>query len=199
MPDGLRVRLYHARLFSLTIHGAALLYNLKTLVARGLIARVINELWDHRERLTIVYVCSNAGIARQNIQRLNVTDRKDFELASRVTMLPSILPDLERNRLNFVSFTPGTSFDLKSNLGIVRERAILYRLLQSAWGFHTTESSLAVLAGNASLDSLRNALQALEDGPPFAEALVQAFHHALSEASDAPHRERFRHLRQLAQ
>ena len=54
----------------------------KTLVARGLIARAIDRLWDQQERITIVYICSNASIARQNIRRLNVTGQKDFELAS---------------------------------------------------------------------------------------------------------------------
>src|SRR5258708_3434141 len=32
----------------------------KTMVARGLIARVIDHLWDTMDRIDIVYICSNA-------------------------------------------------------------------------------------------------------------------------------------------
>ena len=45
----------------------------KTLVAKGVVARVVDELWDTVERIDVVYICSNADIARQNINRLNVT------------------------------------------------------------------------------------------------------------------------------
>ena len=58
----------------------------KTLVARGLIAKTIDHLWDRTERIDIVYVCSNADIARQNINRLNVTGCEDFSLSSRITL-----------------------------------------------------------------------------------------------------------------
>jgi len=60
----------------------------KTLVARGLIAKAIDLLWDRRERIDIIYVCSNTDIARQNINRLNVTGSDDFTLSSRITLLP---------------------------------------------------------------------------------------------------------------
>ncbi len=49
----------------------------KTLVARGLIAKAIEHLWPTDRRIDVVYVCSNAEIARQNIGRLNVTQQKN--------------------------------------------------------------------------------------------------------------------------
>src|SRR5438552_16311724 len=45
----------------------------KTLVARGVIARTIDYLWDTIKRIDIVYLCSNANIARQNVSRLTPT------------------------------------------------------------------------------------------------------------------------------
>ena len=106
----------------------------KTLVARGLIAKAIEHLDDQGvERIDVVYICSNGEIARQNINRLNVTGRKDFAHASRITLLAAQLRDLTKNKLNFVSFTPGTSFDLKSNLGVQQERMLLYWLIKKAW------------------------------------------------------------------
>src|SRR5205823_12194218 len=85
-------------------------------------------------RVDVVYICSNAEIARQNIQKLNVTGHKDFQLASRITLLPLTLRDLTSRHLNFASFTPGTSFDLRSNMGLGEERVVLYWLLRHAWG-----------------------------------------------------------------
>ncbi len=131
----------------------------KTLVARGLIAKVIDHLWDRGGRIDIVYICSNADIARQNINRLNVTDKQDFALASRITLLPLTLGDAQRGRLNFISFTPGTSFDMKSKLGKSGERELLYWLLVQAW---QTDSTAAknVLQGQAGTDRFRSALKA---------------------------------------
>jgi hypothetical protein len=127
----------------------------KTLVARGLIAKTIEHLEKEVRRIDVVYVCSNSEIARQNIQRLNVTGKNDFVLASRITLLPLVLHQLTQNRLNFVSFTPGTSLDLKSTGGIARERALLHRLLGEAWGTAAlrTVGARRVFQGSVSTDS----------------------------------------------
>ncbi len=69
-------------------------------------------------------------------------------------MLPVTLKDLKTKRLNFISFTPSTSFDLKSNLGKQNERALLYWLLQSAWGLKGA-APLNVLQGHASREGFR--------------------------------------------
>jgi hypothetical protein len=135
----------------------------KTLVARGVIARTIDRLWDEGvERIDVIYICSNADIARQNINRLNVTGQEDFALASRITMLPVTLKDLKKNRLNFVSFTPGTSFDLKSSKGMKKERALLYWLLQQAWNLKGA-APLNVLQGDASRDNFRRLVDEFSD------------------------------------
>ena len=112
----------------------------KTLVARGVIAKAIDHLWTRTERIDIIYVCSNSDIARQNIRRLNVTTREDVSHASRITLLPLNLLQMD-SRLNFVSFTPGTSFDLRSSGGIAQERALLYRLLKDGWSIESTNGS----------------------------------------------------------
>lgn len=107
----------------------------KTLVARGVIAKTIEHLERQgTERIDILYVCSNAEIARQNVRRLNVTGKDDFVLAERITMLPARAKELSRHHINFVSFTPGTSFDLKGGQGNWPERAMLRLMLEKAWG-----------------------------------------------------------------
>lgn len=113
----------------------------KTLVARGVIALAIDELWPRLaelKRIDIVYICSNGDIARQNINRLNVFNGGDghsnhLAVATRLTMLPLHLNKLDENLVNFISFTPGTSFSLRSSGGIGDERAMLYQLLAEPW------------------------------------------------------------------
>lgn len=121
----------------------------KTLVARGVIAMVVNHLWDKVNRLDIIYICSNSEIARQNISKLNITRQKDFALASRITLLPVNLKDIKHNKINFVSFTPGTSFDLRSQGGIKRERALLYHILREEWSLGNKKKYMNVFQGSA--------------------------------------------------
>lgn len=103
----------------------------KTMVARGIIARALHHLRDRR-RVNVVYICSNATIAEQNINRLNVLGLEEIALPTRLTLLPVQAQRLAGNRVNFVSFTPGTTFDLKSRGGKMQERAVLLRLLRTA-------------------------------------------------------------------
>jgi len=105
----------------------------KTLVAKGIIAKAIERLWEEVDRIDILYICANRDIARQNVNRLNVTSQQEFQLASRLTLLPLHMKRLHDNRLNFISFTPQTSFDLRSAEGIARERAMIYHILREGW------------------------------------------------------------------
>src|ERR1700682_667633 len=146
----------------------------KTLVARGLIARTIDRLWPKVRRIDIVYICSNADIARQNINRLNVTGGEDFEIASRITLLPIHLKKLKENRLNFVSFTPGTSFDFRSSLGNINERALLYWMLRESWKLRG-KGPLNVLQGHASSENFRSHVKSFARKHPIDESLTRAF------------------------
>lgn len=120
----------------------------KTKVAQGVIAKVVDRLWDTVDRIDVVYICSNAAIARQNINRLNVAGLPSHPLPDRITLLPREVKNLSSNRVNFISFTPGTSFNLRSSQGTVQERALLYWLLPDAWKANHV-GSVSVLTGNA--------------------------------------------------
>lgn len=104
----------------------------KTLVARGVIARTIDHLWDTVDRIDVVYICSNGQIARQNLPKLRVGGDGERHVADRLTLLASQLSHLEGRKLNFVSFTPGTSFNLGQDGGKVEERILLYHLVKLA-------------------------------------------------------------------
>jgi len=102
----------------------------KTLVARGIIAKTLEHLQDEVGRVDVIYICSNAAIATQNINRLNVSDTDGFSIATRLTYLPKQVCSLRKNKVNFISLTPGTAFDhARSRGGHADERAILYRML----------------------------------------------------------------------
>jgi hypothetical protein len=110
----------------------------KTLVARSVIAGAIRRLQhnDGVDRIDVIYICSNADIARQNIAKLDVRGDGTKPLSSRITMLATQLRDLNRKMpdgsktVNLVAFTPGTSFAKGLRGGRVEERALLHWLLE---------------------------------------------------------------------
>ncbi|MFW6129467.1 MAG: hypothetical protein ACOC6P_04400, partial [Candidatus Aminicenantaceae bacterium] len=128
----------------------------KTLVARGVVAKGIDYLWKKNvERIDIIYICANRDIASQNINRLNITENREFSMASRLTMLPLRISGLKHNRLNFLSFTPGTSFKLHSKNGIMQERALIYHTLKEYWGLQGM-ASVNLFQDRASKENWRN-------------------------------------------
>lgn len=114
----------------------------KTLVARGVIAQMIDEhdaLGD--DRIDIVYICSNAAIAAQNLRKLNVVGDDAVTRADRLTMLTSELASLHRKPVNLIAVTPGTSFNFGSGGGKFEERALIYTLLKRVWGEDAVKGS----------------------------------------------------------
>ena len=110
----------------------------KTHVARGVIEKTLDYLQDvdSVERIDIIYVCSNADIAAQNIRKLNVTGSGSQSFATRLSLLitqPDVLSptaDIEGKPTTFVAFTPATSFQFGLQMGTARERAVLCVLLR---------------------------------------------------------------------
>lgn len=149
----------------------------KTLVARGVIARTIAHLQAQQvERIDVVYICSNADIARQNVARLAVTGAQDFVRATRITLLPKLVSDLRKQRINFVSFTPGTSFEMGTRrMGNGEERVLLYRLLENAWKLDGKSGSLNAFRGN--IRDPKTFLRQIEqeDNEPLDKALQRDF------------------------
>ena len=137
----------------------------KTLVARGLIARTIDHLWDElREdetrRIDVIYICSNADIARQNLDRLKIPGCDEVTQATRLTLLPLQMQDFRR--VNLVALTPGTSFEQTGGGGRIDERVLLYWLLDRAWGIHGPRASLYVMKDYAGTDSFERAIEGFD-------------------------------------
>ncbi|MGA3035762.1 MAG: hypothetical protein ABSD70_20950, partial [Terracidiphilus sp.] len=139
----------------------------KTLVARGVIARTIEHLWgelthDETRRIDVIYICSNADIARQNIDRIKIPGCGETTQATRLTLLPLQMQDF--GRINFVALTPGTSFEQTGGGGRIDERVLLYWLLDRAWGIRGSRASLYVMRDYAGVVPFEEALEAFDLG-----------------------------------
>lgn len=114
----------------------------KSVIARGVIASAIAELQDaaHINRIDVVYICSSTDLAKQNLRRLNVTGDPHLGVTSRLTMLAletrhlSSDATLSGKKVNLVSFTPGTSFEMGWQTGSQEERQLLHILLNGMDG-----------------------------------------------------------------
>lgn len=157
----------------------------KTLVARGIIARAIDHLWDSVERIDIIYLCSNADIARQNVRRLTPHGISGISLASRITLLPLETHDFERRKVNIIALTPGTSLDLKTSLGIRRERALLLRMLHEHWNLDWT-GACRLFAGYASLQTFKSYCRSFEDEYDIDPTLRRSFLDAADASARSP-------------
>jgi hypothetical protein len=112
------------------------------MVAKGVLAKALRRLEEGAARADVVYVCSNADIARQNLARLRIDelDGDGFQAHGRLTLMPLIplradgspvrKTALKPRGVNFLSLTPGTSLDIGRDVGQSLERALLCCMLQ---------------------------------------------------------------------
>ena len=110
----------------------------KTLVARGTIAKFAKLRKEEADDLVkVVYICSNATIADQNIEKLRIVRNVSVENAgtSRLSMqhFNIFMQENDENILNnyiqLIPLTPKTSF-INNSPGTVHERALIYAILK---------------------------------------------------------------------
>ena len=110
----------------------------KTHVAKGVVAQVIDHLGHiGDQRHDIVYVCSNAAIARQNLRKLVPKGIEPLEDVGRLTMLPLATlneSDDQQAGVNLIAITPGTSLSFGRSAGRFEERCLAYAFLRAHWG-----------------------------------------------------------------
>jgi hypothetical protein len=107
----------------------------KTLVARGVIAQIIEHLQREGDRrIDIVYVASNAAIAGQNLRKLAPKGVEIDHHTGRLSLLPFNLDKLGSRDVNLIALTPRTSMDLRSSGGTFEERAAVLAALRTVWG-----------------------------------------------------------------
>lgn len=110
----------------------------KTLIARGAIVKTARlRLEEGDDLLKVVYICSNTGIASQNIQKLKVSRTAKIEGVNdtRLSMLHLKIaeqesdPSIREGFIQLIPLTPGTSFQMTGGGGTVNERALMFAIL----------------------------------------------------------------------
>ncbi|MFC7449696.1 DEAD/DEAH box helicase [Rhodococcus daqingensis] len=136
----------------------------KTLVGRGVIAETIEHLWDREDRIDIVYICSNSQIARQNLKKLKLDHVDDFKHSDRLTLLMENISALHDRKVNYISFTPGTSFTVGETAGKSAERVLLYHLLRRGWGRQemTSKGWLKFFRGSSGAERFEGKIKAFD-------------------------------------
>jgi hypothetical protein len=154
----------------------------KTKVAAGIVARAVDRLRaeDPALRIDVIYICSNSAIARQNINRLNVTGQPCHDLPDRITLLPRDISRLRKNSVNFIAFTPGTSLSMRSSGGKAEERALLFWLLPDDWTANK-KGSLSLLTAGMGRDRFRGRVAELTQRYKIDERLKAEFRATLGQ------------------
>jgi len=154
----------------------------KTMVAKGIVALAVDWLREKNpaERIDIIYICSNSSIARQNINRLNVTGQSTYGMPDRITLLPRDINRLRKNSVNFIAFTPGTSLSMRSSGGKAEERALLFWLLPEDW-VANKKGAISLLSGEMRRNRFKGRVDEHEARYPIDEKLKAAFRMKLGE------------------
>ncbi|MFC1552107.1 DEAD/DEAH box helicase [Candidatus Latescibacterota bacterium] len=115
----------------------------KTIVARGLIARVLKKRMEEGRRspYKVTYICSNQVIAHENLHKLNLfpkcnylkppVPRIAYLARDEENSIPNEVKRQSQRLLEFNSLTPATSFQIRNSIGTKWERAILYAIMCS--------------------------------------------------------------------
>ena len=143
----------------------------KSVIARGVVARTMEELAAQgRTSVTVLYICSNLDLARQNLSRLDITGGRIAPTSTRLAELarhPELLRqshDVGGTRLNLVSFTPGTSFPERGGRrsGNARERALITVLLSRITGADDAEERASALLMQGDVTSVERFEQRIQ-------------------------------------
>ena len=112
----------------------------KTLIARGTVAKVaiLRKEEDNDNLFKVVYICSNAAIAEQNLNKLRITSelRTESMNSSRLSMQHLNIfkqehdTDLLSRYIQLIPLTPDTSFRITAGAGTVAERALMFAFLR---------------------------------------------------------------------
>ena len=111
----------------------------KTLIARGTVAKLAKLRRTEGDKLfKVVYICSNAAIADQNLMKLRITKEAKTEKTSTSRLSMQHLnifeqendSDLLNRYIQLIPLTPDTSFRMTNGTGIKEERALMFAHLR---------------------------------------------------------------------
>ncbi|MBQ4059626.1 MAG: DEAD/DEAH box helicase family protein [Lachnospiraceae bacterium] len=125
----------------------------KTLIARGTVAKLAKMQKEQGDNLVkVVYICSNASIAEQNLNKLRISSelRAESTGASRLSMQHIKIFRQENDEellsrfIQLIPLTPDTSFRMTTGAGTVDERALMFAILKRVPSLSKYEKALEV-------------------------------------------------------
>ena len=126
----------------------------KTLVARGTIAKFAKLRLNEGDNLVkVVYICSNATIADQNMEKLRLVNEIHVENSqnSRLSMQHLNIFKQENNKsildgfIQLIPLTPNTSFKIHNSEGTMQERALIFSILIQFYPFKDFQNELNLI------------------------------------------------------
>ena len=126
----------------------------KTLIARGVISKTARLRFEDEgdDLFKVVYICSNLSVASQNILKLNIFDVEVGDVSgNRLSMQHLLIAQeeleaaAEGRPIQLIPMTPGTSFQMTSGGGDVRERALMFAILRRMNMFESVLEHLEIL------------------------------------------------------
>lgn len=125
----------------------------KTLIARGTVAKLAKMQKEQGDNLVkVVYICSNASIAEQNLNKLRISSelRAESTGSSRLSMQHIKIfrqendEELLSRYIQLIPLTPDTSFRMTTGAGTVDERALMFAILRRVPSLEKYEKALEV-------------------------------------------------------
>lgn len=129
----------------------------KTLIARGTVAKLARLRREEGDDLfKVVYICSNAAIADQNLRKLRITSEARTESASSARLSMQHLnifrqendEELLERYIQLIPLTPDTSFRMTVGAGTLGERALMFAHLKRLPGLEEYLPELEVAMMN---------------------------------------------------
>ena len=166
----------------------------KTVVAKGLIAKVIRQRMDagRRKPLKVTYICSNQVLAKANLAKLNpfpgnaainASNSRIAYLAYEGSQKSDVPTATSRSlSLELSTLTPATSFNVSDGLGNRRERVILYAALCQDLKMRNQQAGLQWLlkGGVQRMEGFKDELDKAVAGdrlrPDLAERFINTLH-----------------------
>lgn len=138
----------------------------KTLIAKGVIAKTAR--WHREDKndnlFKVVYICSNQGIATQNIQKLIITKKAEDITVGRIDDMRLSMQHLKifqqekdpavlDKYIQLIPLTPQTSFSMTNGCGSVAERALMFAIMKRMEAFQGFLPELEIIMTDCAVSS----------------------------------------------
>jgi hypothetical protein len=139
------------------------------LIAKGVIAKTAR--WHREDKndnlFKVVYICSNQGIATQNLQKLIITKKAEDITVGRIDDMRLSMQHLKifqqendpavlDKYIQLIPLTPQTSFSMTNGCGSVAERALMFAIMKRMEAFQDFLPELEIIMTDCAVSSWKS-------------------------------------------